>query len=134
SASGARAAEVVDLFRSYRRAAKHWTDDHDAVELAVEAVRAPDPVLDEVGTVVVYLPRRLGAADLSLLAATGRPHRDGAGDTPRRCPPRRARGRARVRLRRPARRRRGRPSSVSRRGDTTGTGRPLPRHVRPKPT
>ena len=44
-------------------------DDHDVVELAVEAVRADDPVLDEVGTVVLYLPRRLGAADLSLLAA-----------------------------------------------------------------
>ncbi|HEX2383725.1 MAG TPA: PD-(D/E)XK nuclease family protein [Acidimicrobiales bacterium] len=69
SASGARAAEVVDLFRSYRRAAKHWMDDHDAVELAVEAVRTHDPVLDEVGTVVLFLPRRLGAADMSLLAA-----------------------------------------------------------------
>jgi hypothetical protein len=69
AASGRRAAEVVALFRSYRSAAHHWLDDHDTVELAVIAVRSNDPVLDEVGTVVLYLPRRLGPDDLLLLSA-----------------------------------------------------------------
>jgi hypothetical protein len=74
AASGSRAAEVVDLFRSYRRAAKGWLDDHDVVELAVEAVAAHDPVVDEIGAVVLYLPRRLDAAHLALLAAVGQHH------------------------------------------------------------
>jgi hypothetical protein len=67
--SGPRAAEVVDLFRSYRRLADEWVDDHDVMGLAVEAVRAGDASLDEVGAVVLYLPRRLIPADLAVLGA-----------------------------------------------------------------
>jgi hypothetical protein len=74
AASGSRAAAVVDLFRSYRRAAKDWVDDHDVVELAVEAVAAHDAVVDEIGAVVLYLPRRLDPAHLVLLGAIGQHH------------------------------------------------------------
>jgi hypothetical protein len=69
ASSSPRAREVVGLFRSYRRAARQWMDDHDVVELAVAAVLANDPVVDEVGLVVLYVPRRLGADDVALLSA-----------------------------------------------------------------
>jgi hypothetical protein len=92
-ASGRRQAEVVALFRSYRTAAEQWLDDHDVVELAVAAVRANDPLLYEVGSVLLYLPRRLGPADLLLLSAlhdagrlqtiVGEPARGRAGDPQR---------------------------------------------------
>ncbi len=74
AASGSRAAEVVDLFRSYRRAAKDWLDDHDVTELAVDALVAHDAVIDEIGAVVLYVPRRLEAADVALLGAIHEHH------------------------------------------------------------
>ena len=72
AASGRRAREVVELFRSYRRRAEHWLDDRDVVEMAIEAVTSRDPAVDEVGHVMLHLPRRLEAIDASLLAALHR--------------------------------------------------------------
>jgi hypothetical protein len=69
AASSSRASEVVELYRSYRRTAKQWIDDHDVVEMAVDAVRNGDPAVHEVGAVILHLPRRLSASDLALVAA-----------------------------------------------------------------
>jgi len=69
AAGSHRAAEVVDLYRAYRRAVGERADDHDALVAAAAAVRDDDHLRDEIGDVVLHLPRRLGRAELDLLAA-----------------------------------------------------------------
>ncbi|MEY2420572.1 MAG: ATP-dependent helicase/nuclease subunit [Acidimicrobiaceae bacterium] len=69
AAGSRRAAEVVDLYRAHRRLVNDRADDHDVLALAVEAVRSGDRALDDIGDVVLYLPRRLGRAELELLRA-----------------------------------------------------------------
>jgi hypothetical protein len=59
-----RAAAVIDRYRDHRRRVQDRTDRHDLLALATEAVRAGSPVVDELGPVVVHLPRRLGRSDL----------------------------------------------------------------------
>lgn len=62
-----RSAEVVDVYRGVRRVVAERVDDHDALIAATEAVRAGDRVLDDIGTVVVHLPRRLRPTEVTLL-------------------------------------------------------------------
>ena len=69
AAGSRRAAEVVDLYRAHRRLVSDRADDHDVLALAAEAVRDDDRALDDVGHVLLYLPRRLGRAELELLRA-----------------------------------------------------------------
>ena len=69
AAQSRRSAEVVDLYRSFLREVGDRADDHDLFVAATEAVRNGDRVVDEVGAVVVHLPRRLGRAELDLLGA-----------------------------------------------------------------
>ncbi|MEY2459279.1 MAG: ATP-dependent helicase/nuclease subunit, partial [Acidimicrobiaceae bacterium] len=69
AAGSRRAAEVVDLYRAHRRLVHDRVDDHDVLALAAEAVRGDDSVLADVGEVLLYLPRRLGRAELDLLRA-----------------------------------------------------------------
>jgi RecB family exonuclease len=67
--TSARAAAVVDRFRDHRARVVDRTDRHDLLALATEAVGAGSPVVDDLGTVVVHLPRRLGRSDLALIEA-----------------------------------------------------------------
>ena len=67
AAQSRRSAEVVDVYRGVRRVVGERADDHDALTAAIAAVRNGDRVLDEVGTVIVHLPRRLGVTELVLL-------------------------------------------------------------------
>jgi RecB family exonuclease len=69
AAGSRRAAEVVDLYRAYRRLVGGLADDHDVLLAAAEAVRSGENALDEIGDVVLYLPRRLARAELDLLGA-----------------------------------------------------------------
>lgn len=69
AAGSRRAAEVVDLFRAFRRAVGDRADDHDALLAAATAVREQDAVAREIGDVVVHLPRRLRRPDVELLSA-----------------------------------------------------------------
>lgn len=89
---GPLAKAVVGLFRAFR-AGGTAIDAHAAANAAAEAVDAGDQVADEVGGVVLHLPRRLGRSELALLGAlarrsrlravigrTGRPTADGPAD------------------------------------------------------
>jgi ATP-dependent helicase/nuclease subunit B len=69
SASSRRAADVVELYRAHRRLVGDRADDHDVVALAATSVSEGDAAIDDVGHVVLYLPRRLGRAELELLQA-----------------------------------------------------------------
>ena len=69
SRANARAAEIVQLHGSYRRLEEAWLDEQDLLTHAIDAVRAGDAVLDEIGTVIVHLPRRVETGELALLAA-----------------------------------------------------------------
>lgn len=65
AAAGTRAAEVVRVRRAARALlAEDWFEEADLMGAATEAVRAGSTVLDDLGTLVVYLPQ-----DLSLPAA-----------------------------------------------------------------
>ncbi len=64
-----RAASVVDRFRDHRRRVEGHLDRHDVLALAAAVARAGGQVVDELGTVVLHLPRRLGRGDLDLLGA-----------------------------------------------------------------
>ncbi|MEY2403329.1 MAG: ATP-dependent helicase/nuclease subunit [Acidimicrobiaceae bacterium] len=69
AAGSRRAGEVVDLFRAHRRLVSDRVDDHDVLALASEAVRSDDRLLDDIGDVLLYLPRRLRRPELELLSA-----------------------------------------------------------------
>jgi ATP-dependent helicase/nuclease subunit B len=64
-----RAAEVIELYRAHRRLTSERAYDHDIVLLAAQAARDDDSVLADIGTVLLFLPRRLGRAELELLEA-----------------------------------------------------------------
>ncbi len=64
-----RAAAVAALYRDHRQRVQDWTDRHDVLTLAAAAVRDGSPEIDQLGTVVVHLPRRLGRSDLALIEA-----------------------------------------------------------------
>src|SRR5436190_372885 len=64
-----RSADVVDLYRSYRRQVGDRTDDHDVFAAAVTAVASGAPVLREIGDVILHVPRRLRRDELELLRA-----------------------------------------------------------------
>ncbi len=65
----ARAAAVIDRYRDHRRRLAEHLDRHDVLVLAAAAVRAGTGLLGDLGPVVLYLPRRLGRADLALVEA-----------------------------------------------------------------
>jgi ATP-dependent helicase/nuclease subunit B len=69
AARSLRAAAVVDRYHDHRRRLAGHLHPHDLLGLAAAAVRASVPATDEVGPVVLHLPRRLGRADLDLLGA-----------------------------------------------------------------
>jgi len=64
-----RAAAVIDRYRDHRRRLEDHVDHHDLAVAAVEALRAGAPVADDLGAVVLYLPRRIGRDYLELLEA-----------------------------------------------------------------
>ncbi|MEY2436925.1 MAG: ATP-dependent helicase/nuclease subunit [Acidimicrobiaceae bacterium] len=70
-----RAASVVRLHHAFREATADLVDDHEVARIAAAAVRLGAPALDELGLVVLHVPRRLGRTELELvgaLAAAGR--------------------------------------------------------------
>jgi hypothetical protein len=70
-----RAAQVVRLHAAFRHATSGLVDGHEVVRAAAAAVPLGTPVLDELGVVVLHLPRRLDREELALvgaLAAAGR--------------------------------------------------------------
>ncbi|MGH8901457.1 MAG: PD-(D/E)XK nuclease family protein, partial [Egibacteraceae bacterium] len=67
--SSARAAEIVRLYRAAQGRLRGYYDEHDLLVAAAAAVRAHARGLGDIGHVVMYLPRRLSAAELDLCAA-----------------------------------------------------------------
>jgi ATP-dependent helicase/nuclease subunit B len=67
--ASARAAEVVRLYRAAQARLRGYYDEHDVLGAAADAIRARASGLGDVGHVVLYLPRRLSAAELDLCAA-----------------------------------------------------------------
>ena len=67
--ASARAGEIVRLSRATQARLRGYFDEHDLLLAAAAAVRAEAPALAGVGHVVLYLPRRLSAAELDLCAA-----------------------------------------------------------------
>jgi len=65
----ARAAAVIDRYRDHRDRLAGHLDRHDLLVLAAASVPAGTDVIDELGPVVLHLPRRLGRADLALIEA-----------------------------------------------------------------
>ena len=65
----ARAAAVIDRFRDHRERLEGHLDRHDLLVLAATAVRDGRAELNELGPVILHLPRRLGRSDLALLEA-----------------------------------------------------------------
>jgi hypothetical protein len=63
-----RAERVVALLRAVRARWSEHVDDRDVVALAIDAVEAGDRSVDELGHVIVYLPRRLRPLDVDLAA------------------------------------------------------------------
>ncbi len=71
AAQGSRAADIVRLFRSWRaRVARGWYDEHDLAEAAAAAIRG-GAAHDDVGRLIVFLPRRLAPAQQRMLDAFG---------------------------------------------------------------
>lgn len=71
-AQSARAAEVVDVVRRARRALQGCVGPAELLEAAAREVRrAPQRAAGVLGALVVYLPRRIGEAELGLLDALG---------------------------------------------------------------
>jgi RecB family exonuclease len=66
---GPRGADVVRLAREYWNATATTSSDHDMLVAAARAVRDGDHVVDEVGTIVLYAPRRFTASESDLLRA-----------------------------------------------------------------
>ena len=74
AARGGHAAAVVDLYRRYLDATRDGYDDEDLVAVAADAID-DGAALDELGTVIAYLPRHPSPAEdrlLRALAARGR--------------------------------------------------------------
>ena len=74
AARGGRAAAVLTLYERFLDLTRDGYDEHDLSVAAAEAVTDGAP-LDEVGTVVLYLPRRLAVGESRLveaLASVGR--------------------------------------------------------------
>lgn len=66
------AREVVRVHRAVREAlGGHWYDEADLLVSAREAVERGSPVVDELGTVVIFLPDELGPGPTRLVAALG---------------------------------------------------------------
>lgn len=64
-----RAADVVRIRRATRARLAAWYEEADLMAAAVEAVRQREPVLDDLGTVLVHLPQALSRPAADLLRA-----------------------------------------------------------------
>ncbi|HEX6235818.1 MAG TPA: PD-(D/E)XK nuclease family protein [Acidimicrobiales bacterium] len=70
ASTGRRAHDVVDVVRRARRSlAGAWYDEAQLADAAVEAVRRNDPLVANLGSVVVHLPQDLLQRQARLLAA-----------------------------------------------------------------
>ncbi|MGE5596496.1 MAG: hypothetical protein ACM3S1_10745, partial [Hyphomicrobiales bacterium] len=68
---GSRAAAVVALYRAYRAQTARYYDPADIADAAAQAVAAGHAALADLGRLVVYLPRRLGPAQVRFVRALG---------------------------------------------------------------
>ncbi len=68
---GARAADVVRLYRRFRELTVQYYDEEDLAAAAAGAVRSGTAALRDVGHVILYLPRRLSPAEGTLVDALG---------------------------------------------------------------
>lgn len=66
---GPRAAAVADLYRRYRDLTVASYDEEDLARAAAAAVRDGAPGLDELGTVILFLPRPLSVAETAFASA-----------------------------------------------------------------
>jgi RecB family exonuclease len=64
-----RGADVVRLSRAFAHATAGWAHTDDALVEATAAAAVGEAVVDELGLVVLHLPRRLGRRELALLEA-----------------------------------------------------------------
>jgi ATP-dependent helicase/nuclease subunit B len=72
AATGRKGADVVRLYRSWRRRLEgDWYDEHDVFDAAAVSVRAGTADMADVGHVVVFLPRRLPAPARRFVDALG---------------------------------------------------------------
>src|SRR5262249_31658534 len=72
SGASRRAADVVRLFRRWRRTVSGgWYDEVDLVEAAADAASAGSAALADLGHVIVFLPHRLRPAHRALVGALG---------------------------------------------------------------
>ncbi len=71
---GARAADVVRLYRRFRELTAQHYDEEDLAAAAAGAVRSGTAALRDVGHVILYLPRRLSPAEQTLVDALGHAH------------------------------------------------------------
>jgi RecB family exonuclease len=65
----ARAAHVVRLYRAFRERGAAYYDEQELSEAASVAVAGQATALNDVGHVVLYLPRRISPSDETLLSA-----------------------------------------------------------------
>jgi len=66
---GPRPADVVRIHRSVRDLLAAWYDERDLLESARVAVDTGSPILDDLGSLVVFLPQDLSLAACALLTA-----------------------------------------------------------------
>jgi RecB family exonuclease len=72
AAQSLRAKDVVRIHRSVRgRLRGDWYDEHDLMAAACETVTAGTPLLRDLGTIVCFLPQRIGASAARLLRSLG---------------------------------------------------------------
>jgi RecB family exonuclease len=75
AAQNARAADVVRLYRDFRRRTAAYYDEEDLAFAAAETVAAAPLALRDIGQVILFLPRRLSPSESALadaLAGEGR--------------------------------------------------------------
>lgn len=75
AAAGPRGREVVQLYRALRDRCVEFADTRDTLATAVTAVRSGAASVAALGTILVYLPRRLGHLEVELIGALARRER-----------------------------------------------------------
>jgi ATP-dependent helicase/nuclease subunit B len=66
---GSRAAAVADLYQHFRALTTSSYDEEDLALAAADAVQSGAPSLDELGTVILFLPRTLSVGESAFTAA-----------------------------------------------------------------
>lgn len=73
--TSARAADVVRVHRTVNREIEaDYSNEQDLIDAAVEAINTGAPALTALGPAVLFLPGRMSAGQLRLMAALGRHH------------------------------------------------------------